>query len=158
MVPVRIDSVFLVIIDPFRDSIPRSMVFASEARLWRRGRLWFRLTFMAGSARYAAILVTVRRGLLFPGFLAYGYSDSQQGGYGSKTYHFFHHDGLILLKRSLCADCRPNAKNIIQARPQSINNQSEKAIRQPLINYIIAHVRPGDWERWRPRRRKAACM
>jgi hypothetical protein len=121
MVVMRVELKSLVIVGSLGNRIPRTMVLACKAGLGRRGRLGIGFSVMADAARYAAILVPIRRGLLFLGFLAYSRPDNQQGDKGRKANRSFHHDSFILAQIFICADCRPNVSIIYQMRNNRIN-------------------------------------
>jgi hypothetical protein len=96
--------VTLVNAGTFGNRIPGTMVLARNT-FGRRGCLGFGFAVMAYAARYAAILVPVRRGFLclcrlfvlgLPRLLAYCSTDKQQYGDGRDVDHFFNHDQIHL--------------------------------------------------------------
>ena len=88
MIVMWINCVFLIFFNPFVDYIPRTMIFARKAGFGGRGLLGSVLAAMTGAARYAAILMSVRRVLTalgFLDFLTYGCPYNQQCGNGCKA-------------------------------------------------------------------------
>jgi len=81
MVVVRIKFKSLVHVGSLGNRIPRIMIFARNAGFRRRCRFGFGFAVVTDIARYAAILVPIRRGLLFLRLLTCRRSNDQQSGY-----------------------------------------------------------------------------